>query len=69
MHCIILHSTAVDDDIVNQEVIRSALSSDHYEIHMAMNGFEALEFFSIRSQLPDLVLLDVMVSIVLLTKP
>mmetsp|Transcript_31241 Transcript_31241/g.63474 ORF Transcript_31241/g.63474 Transcript_31241/m.63474 type:complete len:213 (-) Transcript_31241:815-1453(-) len=50
---------SVDDDIVNQEVIKTALS-DRYEIHVAMNGFEALEFFSTRSKLPDLVLLDVM---------
>ena len=51
--------STVDDDIVNQEVIKSALS-DHYELHVAMNGFEALEFFDTRSKLPDLVLLDVM---------
>lgn len=44
---------------MNQEVIRSTLS-DTYKIHVAMNGFEALEFFSTRSKLPDLVLLDVM---------
>ena len=50
---------AVDDDIVNQEVIKSTLS-DQYEIHVAMHGFEALEFFQSTSQLPDLVLLDVM---------
>jgi len=50
---------SVDDDIVNQEVIRSALS-DNYVLHVAMNGFEALEYFSTRSKLPDLVLLDVM---------
>mmetsp|Transcript_19500 Transcript_19500/g.40821 ORF Transcript_19500/g.40821 Transcript_19500/m.40821 type:complete len:1506 (-) Transcript_19500:56-4573(-) len=50
---------SVDDDIVNQEVIRSALS-DNYVLHVAMNGFEALEYFSTRSKLPDLVLLDLM---------
>ena len=50
---------SVDDDIVNQEVIKTALS-DRYEIHVAMNGFEALEFFSSSSRLPDLVLLDIM---------
>mmetsp|Transcript_30605 Transcript_30605/g.64753 ORF Transcript_30605/g.64753 Transcript_30605/m.64753 type:complete len:1396 (+) Transcript_30605:36-4223(+) len=50
---------SVDDDIVNQEVIKTALSG-RYEIYIAMSGFEALEYFSTRSILPDLVLLDVM---------
>lgn len=55
----IFSTTKVDDDVVNQEVIKTALS-DHYEIHIAMNGFEALEYFATRSKLPDLVLLDIM---------
>lgn len=49
----------VDDDVVNQEVIKSTLS-DRYDIYIAMNGFEALEFLSTRPILPDLILLDVM---------
>lgn len=49
----------VDDDIVNQEVIKSTLS-DRYDIYIAMNGFEALEFLSTKPILPDLILLDVM---------
>lgn len=50
---------SVDDDIVNQEVIKSALS-DRYQVHVAMNGFEALDYFTTRSKLPDIILLDVM---------
>lgn len=51
--------STVDDDIVNQEVIKSTLS-DRYDVHIAMSGFEALEFLSTRAILPDLILLDVM---------
>ncbi|KAL7546522.1 hypothetical protein ACHAWF_009852 [Thalassiosira exigua] len=50
---------SVDDDLVNQEVIKSTLFKD-YQIHICMNGFDAVEYFSTNSELPDLVLLDVM---------
>ncbi|CAK0868411.1 unnamed protein product [Prorocentrum cordatum] len=49
---------SVDDDAVNQEVIRSALAD--YEVHVAMDGSEALRYFDEHSRLPDVVLLDVM---------
>lgn len=50
---------SVDDDFVNQEVIKTALS-DQYEVHVAMNGFEALDYLTMRTKLPDILLLDVM---------
>lgn len=50
----------VDDDIVNQEIIKGILAETYDEIAVAMNGYEALEFLSTSNDLPDLVLLDVM---------
>jgi signal transduction histidine kinase/DNA-binding NarL/FixJ family response regulator/bacteriorhodopsin len=49
---------SVDDDAVNQEVIKAALAD--YEVHVAMDGSEALRYFDEHSRLPDVVLLDVM---------
>jgi len=49
---------SVDDDMVNQEVIISALPD--YEVHTAMNGPDALRYFAKNSRLPDVVLLDIM---------
>eukprot|EP00425_Heterocapsa_triquetra_P042193 CAMPEP_0195088488 /NCGR_PEP_ID=MMETSP0448-20130528/28045_1 /TAXON_ID=66468 /ORGANISM="Heterocapsa triquestra, Strain CCMP 448" /LENGTH=215 /DNA_ID=CAMNT_0040122143 /DNA_START=1 /DNA_END=645 /DNA_ORIENTATION=- len=49
----------VDDDQVNQEVIRRSLG-DKYEVHVAMDGQEALDYLSECETLPDVVLLDVM---------
>lgn len=49
---------SVDDDIVNQEVVKSALPE--FEVHTAMDGAAALRYFAMRSRLPDVVLLDVM---------
>ncbi|CAE8604661.1 unnamed protein product [Polarella glacialis] len=50
---------SVDDDIVNQTVIQDVLK-DKYDIHMAMDGHEALEYIKTCKVLPDVVLLDVM---------
>ncbi|CAE8609971.1 unnamed protein product [Polarella glacialis] len=50
---------SVDDDIVNQTVIEDVLK-DKYDIHMAMDGHEALEYIETCEVLPDVVLLDVM---------
>jgi PAS domain S-box-containing protein len=50
---------SVDDDFVNQEVIQSCLGDD-YTVHVAMDGFEALQYFAKNSRLPDVVLLDIM---------
>lgn len=49
---------SVDDDMVNQEVIISALTE--YEVHTAMDGPKALNYFAKNSRLPDVILLDVM---------
>eukprot|EP00746_Dinoflagellata_sp_MGD_P163101 gnl/MRDRNA2_/MRDRNA2_90975_c0_seq1.p1 gnl/MRDRNA2_/MRDRNA2_90975_c0~~gnl/MRDRNA2_/MRDRNA2_90975_c0_seq1.p1 ORF type:complete len:1248 (-),score=283.39 gnl/MRDRNA2_/MRDRNA2_90975_c0_seq1:156-3665(-) len=50
---------SVDDDAVNQEVIRATLEKD-YEVYPAMDGKECLDYFGTHSRLPDVVLLDVM---------
>ncbi|CAE8703698.1 unnamed protein product [Polarella glacialis] len=50
---------SVDDDIVNQTVIQDVLK-DKYDIHMVMDGHEALEYIQTCKVLPDVVLLDVM---------
>eukprot|EP00931_Biecheleriopsis_adriatica_P003561 TRINITY_DN105360_c0_g1_i1.p1 TRINITY_DN105360_c0_g1~~TRINITY_DN105360_c0_g1_i1.p1 ORF type:complete len:701 (+),score=144.24 TRINITY_DN105360_c0_g1_i1:110-2212(+) len=53
---------SVDDDEVNQEVIKSALGSS-YEIHCAMDGFQALKYLEEHCHnpllFPSLVLLDI----------
>jgi len=51
---------SVDDDEVNQMVIESILRPE-YDIHKVMDGSDALEYLRANSQdLPDCVLLDVM---------
>ncbi|CAE8587047.1 unnamed protein product [Polarella glacialis] len=53
---------SVDDDQVNQEVIKVALQ-EHYEIVIAMSGEEALDYLgqckSNGTDFPDIVLLDI----------
>ena len=52
---------SVDDDAVNQEVVKRALQGEDYDVVQAMNGFECLDFFRKNpTRLPDAVLLDVM---------
>ncbi|KXZ46245.1 hypothetical protein GPECTOR_45g115 [Gonium pectorale] len=51
---------SVDDDHVNQSVIKSLLSSTGYEVVAVPSGPEALRYVSTAPALPDLVLLDCM---------
>ncbi|KAF4690296.1 hypothetical protein FOZ60_000365 [Perkinsus olseni] len=51
---------SVDDDPINQMVIASVLETAEFIVHQAMDGFEALDFMSSATTLPDLILLDVM---------
>jgi CheY-like chemotaxis protein len=51
---------SVDDDAVNQTVIEILLEGSGYDVIQAMDGVEALEVLESRDQLPDLILLDVM---------
>ena len=51
---------SVDDDAVNQTVIEILLEGSGYEVIQAMDGVEALEVLESSDQLPDLILLDVM---------
>ncbi|KAF4671542.1 hypothetical protein FOL47_001466 [Perkinsus chesapeaki] len=51
---------SVDDDPINQMVISSVLESSGFTVHQAMDGFEALDYMSTTTKLPDLILLDVM---------
>ncbi|RPI80025.1 MAG: response regulator, partial [Desulfobacteraceae bacterium] len=49
---------AVDDDLVNLQVLDNLLSLKHYRIVPAQDGFQALAF--LEQEAPDLILLDVM---------
>jgi len=53
---------SVDDDEVNQEVIRTALAGVG-DVHCAMDGLQALKYLqdrrSLRQRMPDIVLLDI----------
>ncbi|GIL60978.1 hypothetical protein Vafri_15766 [Volvox africanus] len=51
---------SVDDDSVNQSVIKSLLGSTGYEVVAVSSGVEALRYVSTAPALPDLVLLDCM---------
>jgi len=53
---------SVDDDHVNQEVMRSVLEPVGFKIVVCMNGFECLEYMdnTDRTIMPDLILLDLM---------
>ncbi len=48
----------VDDDSINRELLRKQLEMENYEVQSAANGSQALQ--TIEHQLPDLVLMDVM---------
>lgn len=50
---------SVDDDEINQSVIE-VMIGDAYEVHVAMNGFEALEYLEQCSEPPGVIVLDVM---------
>jgi len=51
---------SVDDDLVNQSVVRTMLSSTGYEVITYQSGPEALSYLQTCDALPDLVLLDCM---------
>lgn len=51
---------SVDDDQINQNVVRALLGSTGYEVVGVPSGGEALQFLAGCTALPDLVLLDVM---------
>lgn len=49
---------AVDDNPRNLQVLGTLLSENNYEIAVAQNGLQALEF--VKKNTPDLILLDIM---------
>lgn len=51
----------VDDELDILEIIRHALNKEGFEVHIAANGFQALE--QTRRIKPDLILMDVMMPI------
>ncbi len=54
---------SVDDDPVNQMVVQTLLTSSAditYDVTQAMNGEEALEILADKDNMPDVILLDVM---------
>jgi hypothetical protein len=51
---------SVDDDILNQTVVQSLLSSTGYEVVCLPSGVATLEYIDSAEVLPDLILLDVM---------
>merc|ERR1712083_1164498 len=50
---------SVDDDATNQEVITRTLGS-RYDVDVAMDGYEALNYLESCDRAPDVMLLDVM---------
>jgi two-component system, sensor histidine kinase ChiS len=55
----LIHILVVDDEPVNQQVLKNHLSSAHYRITPALNGEEALRLID-KGEKFDLVLLDIM---------
>jgi len=51
---------SVDDDPINQIIIKNILQKEGYTVEQAMDGFQALDFLKKSAKLPDLILLDVM---------
>mmetsp|Transcript_28187 Transcript_28187/g.61252 ORF Transcript_28187/g.61252 Transcript_28187/m.61252 type:complete len:905 (-) Transcript_28187:266-2980(-) len=49
---------SVDDDAVNQEIMRGILKD--FDVHFAMDGSEAIDFLRKCHHLPDIALVDVM---------
>lgn len=50
---------SVDDDEINQEVIRQSLGDD-YDLHCCMDGQSALDWLELnKNNLPDVILLDI----------
>lgn len=54
-----VHILVVDDEAVNQQVLKNYLNKDVYRLTQVMSGEEALSFLEL-DDIPDLVLLDVM---------
>jgi DNA-binding response OmpR family regulator len=50
---------SVDDDATNQELIKRTLGS-RYDVDVAMDGYEALNYLKSCNRAPDVMLLDVM---------
>ncbi len=50
----------VDDEAINHQVLKNHLRGEEFELHSAMNGFEALELLEQAELDFDLILLDVM---------
>ena len=50
----------VDDDAVNHMVLEGFFKPQGFATHMAMDGFEAISFLQETQELPDVILLDVM---------
>lgn len=48
----------VDDELDNFDVLETMLMSEHYQVHYAAQGLQALSFLEITQ--PDVILLDVM---------
>lgn len=46
-----------DDDAMNREVMEAFLTMEHYSVHLAHNGSEALKL--VEEELPDLLIVDV----------
>lgn len=51
---------SVDDNVLNQTVVQSLLSSTGYEVVCLPSGVATLEYIEAAEVLPDLILLDVM---------
>ncbi|KAG1655170.1 hypothetical protein FOA52_005787 [Chlamydomonas sp. UWO 241] len=51
---------SVDDDFVNQMVIQNLLVPEGFHVDQAMDGQEALQMLESAEELPDIVLLDLM---------
>jgi len=51
---------SVDDDPINQMLLKNLLSKNGFQVIQAMNGMEALKALSEMGEMPDLILLDVM---------
>lgn len=53
-----VHILVVDDTLINLQLLKTILSEEKYQIHVAQNGIQALK--KVAAVRPDLILLDVM---------